>query len=482
MKKRILLSSAFLLMLAACSNEENGQITKQSDKVTQVNDAELKETEEKIEKELEQKKRNVYAAHYSALSTLINDNGIVPENHELGFWINNEENGGVLYAELLDFNNDDIEELLIINSFSDTNYYILQVFSYINGESKVIHEEEFSEGRQADQTTISLVEDGEGNILIKHDEWGPVQTESIRSFEVSSLVDNESVLTRYFGNDEENSYMINDESIDAETFSKEVQKYKNERFIVNSNGQKFFEIDTSNPTQLVNNLLNQLKANQNSIADKPNEISHMNDSDLLAMKEMLTKAWYITNLNLENKVELIQNAYGYSLLEGIELGEEEDGSYVIIGENNLNEQLMRYFGTTVSHEQVDERPTESNEYGNVFYQNGKYYILDIGSGGWMELPIREVEKVVAIDKDSYYVEFKNYTFNYYEYDGDVQEVQHLPLVKWPDSARSFVKEGLFSHMPTGFSIMKKNNDGTFAVRYLSETNGLTDEEIKNLQN
>jgi len=486
MKRRLLLSSSLLLILTACSNEEGAQIVIQTDDIDQVKKEEPKETKETISIELEQSTKDIYAAYYSTLLKLIKENGFVNENHELGSKINNQGNGGVLYAELLDFNVDGIEEFLVIYvpiySSETLPIYTLRVYSYIDGENVVLHEEEFDEGGQAEQTTISLIEDDDGNILIKHDDMGQVQEENIKSFQVYSLNGEGFTHTKYFGNDELNSYSINDKTVDADVFLKESQKYKNERYIVNSNGSKFFENDISNPAQLLNNVIKKLKTNQNSVVDKPNEISNINNSDLLAMKEILEKVWYVTDLNLENKVEIIQNAYGYSLLDGMDFTEYEEGYYAVIDEENLNEQLYRYFNTTISSNQVDKGPNENNENGNVFYKDGKYYILDAAFSLTGEFPIREVEKVVAIDDDTYYVDFRNYTFETYEYQGDIQQLKHLPLDEWPDSARMYVKEGYFGHIPNGTSILKKNNDGTFAVCYLSETEILTDAEIQRIQN
>jgi len=101
-------------------------------------------------------------------------------------------------------------------------------------------------------------------------------------------------------------------------------------------------------------------------------------------------------------------------------------------------------------------------------------------------PIREIEIVSQIGEDSYYIEYKNYVFMTYSFEGDALSLIDIPFEKWPNNALSLLTpaprtDGFMGYSFGGTAIMKKNNDNTFKITYLSETNLLTDSEIEKLK-
>ena len=165
MIKGLLISSSMLLMLAACSSTPKEEATEKEVVVEQedtsvAEEQEKKLVEEKAQKELEEKKKTIYAKYYKTLSSLIRDLGINPDTDTK--FVNGAGGGGLLYAELIDFNNDQLEELekAIDSNLSQHRKKLIndQSEKLTNLESRIVKIENFyqDEKNQATARTSSL--------------------------------------------------------------------------------------------------------------------------------------------------------------------------------------------------------------------------------------------------------------------------------------------------------------------------------------
>ncbi|NUU74661.1 hypothetical protein [Paenibacillus xylanilyticus] len=124
----------------------------------------------------------------------------------------------------------------------------------------------------------------------------------------------------------------------------------------------------------------------------------------------------------------------------------------------------------------------SDKFLLILYKNNSYYILEPNYGGGEEFTVAQPDYLYSIGNNRFYVKFKKYSFAYdtFEESGLSYKLAFNPKHTWSSKvkAMSYEEKG-------GFAVVEKVVSGkTFSwrlVRFNGDSNGLTDQQIKELQ-
>lgn len=440
-----------------------------------------------------------YKAYFGKLTELEMDYGIYSSE--------DESEGGLVYAKLIDLNNDGVEELYYI-TISDS------IEEVIMSGNEIIYRESFeTHGRNAD-LSIDLVEGKHGNYIIHTSAYGTGMGEepysnrylidtyiykvssdllmeemhyfseeasSIESseigFEVFMLDDVEiskeeySKLDSYY--DEENSTSImngsvgaNEIIVDSESIVKDLLKDLKERAKPKQFGEDLYlKMDEKEQDEI-------RKYFYNFITLEDYDVSSYTDEQILDYIGFNIYFGFVDNSHgfLNNYDETYKE-------EAYKSGDEWNGWYYIeVSKDDVDRYIAQLFGR-----KVEEKETygEDGEGPLIYYENGSYYFPS-HEYGIVDSPANQIDGVYRLAEDLLYVEYTNYSIQIadledYTFMDDPAYKDYQLLDYLTDGDRAFLAAD-----GSGYAILKEttlNGEKQWTLIEKNQSGELYDENI-----
>ena len=451
----------------------------------------LSEVQQEIQrvKDLIRKEREQNSLLAKVLIDISDDYGYIPTNHQFHDVLG-DLGLGIVYADLIDFNNDGRSELYVLFRSSDyasdelshrnQRGYIEEVWG-VQGKEPILLKQgmyDYEDVSYASDLALSFItlEDGTVAIRHNHEKTGQGIHNSVNTYyTLSDSIFVEKRLFQSSGSSFENlppEFYIDDKLVDEQTFELEKQKFEGteQQVFISHAGTKEFVIDLSETKKQVMEIVSLLTSENNSA---------LLEKDAVQITPELTNAFNIFknlgNVNVLNKdlypsmlIDLIHNEYITDDAPGYEF---YGTAYT---KANIQSAMKKYFNIEVNPKTFGFS-TDLSSFDYLVYHNDVLYL--IGSDSYDDYKnIYTPEKVVQVADNLYYAKvgvkaFDVWAFFESYYEVDYSEFLDLPLEKWPDFAKPFVENRLPSYL-----LMKKSEDG-FQLLYQGKYN-LTDEELE----
>lgn len=397
----------------------------------------------------------------NVITDLYSRYGIVPENHE--YHARGELLMGLVYSDLIDFNQDGQDELYVLFKSSEymndelerrnQNGYIEEVWGVSDGKAELLWDSFYTiDESVASDLSVSLITLNDGTTAIKHSSEMTKQGIEFAHHQFYTLQEHEISLAHDFYytknlnvETEKPYYEVNTKEVDQQKYTKEFQSYNgNELPLIQSNiGEKSFGIDLTNPmatietvvTNLTKDASETLFSNEEISLDKKGEhfIQQFNNVGKIDKRESTTYETMIAYILFNNILEAnVPGEYGEGYREKSVLKAVKDYFNVDVNPNRLN------------------IPTELDPTHWMYLQNDAFYLAP--SGYYNPKVIRNVEKVVKVKETLYYVQVQDYNFNSMEHnlntgiDFNFEKYKKLPLEQWPAHTKPYIEKELPTYM------------------------------------
>lgn len=481
MKKALLfLVLILLLTLAGCSKEESKE---QNTTERHINEEQLNE---KRQEELEKKiKQNHQLANL--ITDVVSRYGIVSKNYE--YQDNYLIELGLVYADLIDFNNDGQDELYLLMTGSEffnaesinhnQHGYVEEIWGFVDEELVRLWNFVYPLYGIDSEIGSTLVTMKDKKVAIQQTSYFGKQGVLIDGQQFYTLENNQFLLADKFEYVEnynlepfENAYLINDEEVDQLTYESELEKYNGtEKVIISLDERgKEFAIDLSNPSKQIEKILDDLLSNANIV--------------------LLESETIPINVSLENAIQLYRN------IANIDVRDPNTYQYMITGlifnqlvksdtkgeynqdaftEQSIKEGVNKYFNVDLDIASLG-LPSDTSEFSWLYYKDGKVELpaTDI----YPYINYRFIDKVVLVSENLYYAKVYDYTLDYqklYEqHNLDFSRYENIPINELPENVKSYLE----SEIPT--YLLLKQEDDYFQLLYQSHLN-LLDEEFKEFE-
>ena len=436
-----------LLLLAGCTDElEQEEITdEQQEIIEDVKEPIEQEDElnEQVEVNIEQQIANKQLSE--VLTNLYRKYGIIQANHQY-----DEQKGnlyvGIIYSQLLDFDNDGQKELYVLMKSSEymneklkhrnASGYVEEIWGIKEQEPELIWNNFYSYYMDAPDSSFVPFNNGSTAIMISEDTKKQFYTLKNQQFAVT----------------------------DADLIGEETA------IIGTKDGKKHFAIDLSSPISSVQDVMIELSKDMNtslqaeSIDLTPEidaaiqqyisfgDINSLNSSMYEAMIEAL-----ILNRKIEGDQEPIEN-FGAGFSEQL-----------------IRDAMKKYYGVEFSINDIEIRDPDSTEFHWLNYVNGVFYL--VASEYYTNIILPTAEKIVKISDDLYFVKIQSTEFKALQYSMDTgeyldyKEYIDIPFNEWPEPAQNYLQKNI----PT-YQILKES-DGQYQLLYQSYNN-LTQAELE----
>lgn len=474
MKKSWLLLLLALLMYG-CSHQSKEDLV-----ATNVNEqegaSEIVDEKQLIERQL-----------YEKLSEAVDTLGFTYDMHTFA---ENAYDRGVLYAELVDFDNDGVNEVYAFMKGSDypssaythrnKDNYIQEVWTgNAKGESAVLSfsSEIDKSVCSACDMNVSLVKGQDGRTFIKMFSNQTSQGITFDKIWVYAKEPNKSdmelVVSGYKSNDNEGVlyYTLNGEDTDEATFEAGFAKYDGEErpILISSFAEKEYGFDYSSPASNVGKVLATLAPSVNNIVGQEELLEKEKKQEIINALDEFSVMRRINHLNRDS-VDLL-------LLEVIQKyninHEYSDLSEMVFEGATVKEKYQETFGVELDIERLNF-PTRDGQ-SIIKYESGKFYISP--TGFYFDSINRNYQDVYKITDDLYFVTLVDNEFSDFEYSitKDMmvtsEEMFKKDIASWPKEARIWLKPGIQKYA------VVKYIDGVPKVQYLGAQN-LTDRQIE----
>lgn len=527
MKKQLLSLGTTLLLLTGCSEAtDEREPSDESEKVkTEQQESEELGTTVSAKQEAELKaqeaiRQKMYSKYLHRVNSVINYNGLltIDEDHE--------EEKGLIYVQLIDFDGNGKEELYIIyktfEEFSDgrppVENFNEEIWSFKDGKEFMAFSNQFAVNPGwTDTSTRSLtMVDGKTYLLnvrvhsmggtLNEPDWNQdflgvdvlefngvefQARDSAMKTELSHVETGEMRIIYELGrNSEELRQVPNGE---FEDFLSVYLFDKKQDIIEDGVGFKFLS------SSITENLQNNLDDTMKKIRENINSASKNNSINQLSInkKNNLTSFLYhftnlehfdITNYEDAHIVDFLMNGVFDGQIDrqkelkadtSIEpmVDEEFYFSYNPYPVEQVNAITNRLFGIEIEKKNYPSLFSDEPHMDIAKYKNGYFYILDPDRGGSTISYSSQIDTYYDLGNDLKYIEFTIYEFSPFEFDlevdsGFLRKSKNL----WTNNEKDMVHKGR-----RGYAILKEAKDDQEFMRLIkySQNNSLlTDEEIE----
>lgn len=405
---------------------------------------------------------------------------------------------GIIYARLIDFNNDGQDELYVLfrsSQYADDDYIHRSAQGYIEevwgaGISNPIllrHEVyPYDDESLASDLTLSFVEHDDGTVSIKHRTEKTTHGVQSWTYRYFSLTDDfykdsldpyfdEKVFYYHTGNEYEDwpaQYFIDDIEVDEQTFDQELGLREGNEIMIfeSSDGWKEFSIYTSESFNDVRDIVSELTAYNNT---------DYYLFDFVSLTPELEKAFatYKNFRNVDVRDDLLYPSMLYDLIRNGLLKEDAEGiDYysTAFTKKNIQETMKKYYDLDDIESLFFQFPIEFSDDNPTFvYKNETLYLIATDFYDQYQY-IYTPEKVIELP-GGYYAKVDVKAFDFWAFhevhpDIDFSEFWDQPLEDWPAIAEPFIYEEL------PYYLVLKTDGDHLKLLYQGKYN-LTDDEV-----
>ncbi|WP_404427011.1 hypothetical protein LG296_12740 [Ureibacillus chungkukjangi] len=439
MKKLLFASSFMLLILVGCTDKlENEEKTEQQqDNIEEVEQVGRDDEQtEPVPANKEQQQANKKLSE--TLTNLYRKYGVIHPNHKY-----EEKLGdlyvGIVYSQLIDFDNDGQEEL----------YILMKSSQYMNEELEHRNEAGYVE-------EIWGITDQEAK-LIANNFYSYYEDAPDMSF--VALTDGSTAIKRYdsqkiqFSTMQNQQFTVSDSELNGE-----------ETPIINKeNGQKQFAIDLSEPISSIQIVMNELSKYMNTAFDAETEAltpeidtairQFINFGDINSLDSTMYESMIealIFNQKIESDQDPIEN-YGAGFSEQL-----------------IKDAMKKYYSVDFKPDDLEARNPDSTDFHWLEYKDGVFYL--VASEYYMDINLPTTEKIVKLSDDLYFIKIQSTEFKALQYSMDTgdyfdyTEYIDVPFNEWPEPTHNYLQKNIPSYQ------ILKETAGQYQLLYQSYNN------------
>ena len=409
-----------------------------------------------------------------------------------------EFQNGVIYADLIDFDQNGQDELYVIfqsGGYTEDAYSHRQFQGYIH---EVWHATSGEEAELIHHASVPIENCFGCGTNISFHEWENGQIALSEKIDYHDESDESAIFTHHFYELENGEFKVNTFETDtrepikyslngkeyatSDEFFEERDHYsRNERMILyNDTGIQMFEIDISRSGLQISKLLRQLNATNNTLASYATKIDPY---DIQAEAEYMMELPQVDVLNTATHSDLLKYLFYKKYMDWNLSGySAELGIFDSYPEEVVSASFEQVFGVPLDLSNIEtavdlEEGDYENYYYKIIYKDG--YISYTDPSDHFTDYWRTVTKAYEIADNKYYVEMLDAQFYFYYYtekdyhyyyDYSLEDYLHEPYENWPDPLLDFTKTDM-----QRYAIIKIV-DGYPAFLYIGYDN-LTDDEI-----
>ena len=393
-------------------------------------------------------------AHKMATTTLrdiIDTYGYAKDFAE--FYANMYETG-IVYAELIDFNQDGVDELFVLLKGSSyipsvlahrqTDNYSIEIWGH-NGDSYTPF---YSRNVKMDDCSacdlsVGLIEFKDGTYGYYESSTqtaqGTTVSEETIHF-VSSILDFEkTVFTATQDSNGGEHYKVDGESIGEEAFITQRELYNGNALPVIESffGSKSFAFEGDSSAGIVANLFDKVAYVFDDISEIGTEVEPS------IVQTAAERVIQIGNLQLDHP-EFAEQAITYVILyEDVEADLPPYEFFTVVSEDAVAAKVEEVFGVTLVTSNLSfPKPSDDITNHIVAYEDGAFYIVPTDFS--RKNVVRTVEKAWAVTDDTYYIVLSDIEFDAMGYytvaedgNGDLDQFLKKPLEEWPNETRKW---------------------------------------------
>ncbi|WP_346235364.1 hypothetical protein MKY04_04170 [Lysinibacillus telephonicus] len=393
--------------------------------------------------------------------------GVVSPNHG---YHESEYTTGVVYTELIDFNNDAKKELYILFKSNDyqtdemehrnQNGYIEEVWGASESDPSLLWDAFYTiDSSTASDLAVTLVKLKNNTTAIKHSSDMTRQGIEYSHNLFFTLQDKTISLTDEFyyalnNNFEEDNffYGVNGDTVDQQTYEKAFDTYAGEEqpIIKSSIGTKEFAMDLS-PISSLENVINTLTTDMGDFAN--GKEATMTPE----LEQAITDYSYFGNIDKRDTLTY-ESMIAYVILHNI-VESDAPGEYGAgYTEQTVKNAVKEYFNVDLDPSSLD-LPSEFDleNWNWMYYKDGIFQVA--ASDFYDDVVIRNIEKIVQVTDDLLFAKVNDLNFDYMNHslntnlDFDYNPYINKPIEQWPDHAQPYLKREL----PTYLLLHQNNN-------------------------
>ncbi len=476
MKKSYLLLLFLVVLMYGCSNG-----------VKETPTAKAEDAEKIVTNDQERQKQVIDRQLYEKLSEAVETLGYTYDMHTFA---ENEHDRGVLYAELVDFDNDGVNEVYTfmkgidypLSAYPHRNKdnYIQEIWTgNPNGEDALLS---FSSEIDklvcsACDMNVSLVKGKDGRTFVKmfsHQMSQGIANNNIWVYAKDpKKSEMDLVVSGNFGHNNEGDlfYTLNDEETDRVKFDEEFAQYDGEErpILISNFAEKNYGFDASSPATIVGKTLATLSPSVNNIVGKEELLEKDKKKEIV---EALDEFSSMRSINHHDPQIVMSLVLDVVQKYNIDHEYSENGEMVFDGAI-VQAKYKEVFGVDLAIDSMNFPSRDSQ--GIVTYELGKFYIYP--TGFYFDSIHRNYQDVYKVSNDVYYVTFLDSEFNSLDYSltKDVtvtsEEMFKKDIASWPMDARELLKPNIQRYA------VVKYVDGEPKVQYMGVQN-LTDNQLQ----
>lgn len=463
-----------MVLMCGCSNQAKEEPVEAS--VDQEATSKLTQEKQLVERQL-----------YEKLSEAVETLGYT---YDMQTFAENEYNRGVLYSELVDFDNDGVHEVYAfmkgtdypVSAYTHRNKdnYIQEIWTgNANGESAIL-----SFSSEVDQLVcsacdmnVSLVKGQDGRTFIKMFSNQTSQGITVDKTWIYAKEPNNSAMelaiTGFTIDNNEGAidYILNGKETDQATYDTAFTPYAGEeRSILISNfSEKKYGFDYTSPASNVGKVLAALAPSVNSIVGQEELLEKNKREEIIkALDE------FSTTRRIHHHASEVVQFLVLDVIQKYNLDHEySDMGEMVFDGATVKAKYKETFGVDLDIENMNFPSRESQSI--IAYEAGEFYIYP--TGFYFDAIDRHFQDVYKVRDDLYYVTILDNEFNNTEYslskDTNItaEEMFAKDIAGWPKEARIWLKPEIQRYA------VVKYMDGAPKVQYMGAQN-LTDQQIE----
>ncbi|MBA2877188.1 hypothetical protein HNR63_000215 [Anoxybacillus kamchatkensis] len=432
---------------------------------------------------------DVKKSYYDILGKVIEKYGILTKDEGLY-----DENEGLAYVELIDFDKNEMPELyMVYRDTTDDGYssYIEEIWSYIDGKAVKVHSQEFNNGGLISDAARSITITSSNVYLIESGEYSaggrgdyPDGSEYVFWHAFSTLKNNKMVKVAevHISEVDLDSGHITVYKVVQDGKERKVEKSEYEEFLKQFNfnerknlidsgaGEKVLAFDVSNNAYKIDEFLEQLRKEITSIGN-PTDSSESSEN-------------FYEKMTIEEKKELLKLLSYFSHVDKVDVSSEsadkDIAAFLYIASNYYDitdeelkpdftkESIPAEYAAFIPYAKGEfEKFVNSlfgrilkpgsysyNEYGEVIlYKNNTFYMKKNEGDSPMNIYFPQIGKIYPLGKNVFLVDFIVYDYDPSEVEENIDgDFIHNPMETWtPEQKYSRA----ISKAKEGYAVMKK---------------------------
>lgn len=412
------------------------------------------------------------------------------------------DEGGVVYADLVDFNKDGLPELFVF--YIEEAQHVEEVWSYIDGKARNIHTYQASlQGGRVGDMGVALATTSSGASIIHTSSYstgislpeGEVYRMSASytfyTMENRTMKEKEvlfRIIDEYENGKEKTSYLQevkgSSKNLSAQAFNNKLSAYnysKSKEILVSDAGYKTLAFNPAGNGKKLYDFILKLRAGTHAASLK-NVYGALPTADKNALSAFLYHFSYpitynksYTNAQIAKFLVMsrFSNSIEFAPASKVAPITDSDGfTYYPYAKSTVDQWTNKLLGTTIP----------AKDYEWLKYRDGYYYMLDFEMGGDPLTYSPQVTALYEVGKGIYYAEFV-----YFGFDGDYDasflgQKKYLKAMEtWSAADRNYGYNNLQQNVQAGYAILKQVGSGASKSWKLLQfdPNGklLTDSEI-----